>query len=83
MRLRLPRGTFMTDDGQIFEARRVYRLGRSWVVAVPKAWVELLAPQLWVQVDVSDQELIVKPLDEAQLEAVKRWESKSSGKRSN
>ncbi|MGB6837493.1 MAG: hypothetical protein WBF66_07300 [Dehalococcoidia bacterium] len=70
--VRLPRGSYMTHQGQVFEARRLIRLGRSWVLVLPKTWVRLFAPEGWVELEYrpEEQELRVRPLTQDKMEVL-------------
>lgn len=48
MKLKLPRGNYITADGRIFEAHKMIRLHRSWTLVLPKTWVSLFARDGWV-----------------------------------
>ncbi len=62
MKLGLPRGVFMTAEGEVFEARRVVSSGRSLVVTLPKPWAEFFVDGDWIGVEIQADEVIFRPL---------------------
>ena len=72
-RLRLPRGTYITDEGEIFRARKLTSQGRSSkVLVIPKGWCDVFAKEAWVEIDYTENaEWVIRPLSEEKLEAVK------------
>ena len=70
--VRLPRGTYITGTGEVFQARKLIRLDRSRVLVIPKRWVDVFAPHGWVEVKYSKhREWIIRSLSEEKLEVVR------------
>jgi hypothetical protein len=83
MKLKMPRGTFSTADGQFFEAKRLLTVGRSRALTISKVWADLMVPSGWVGIETTGNKLIIRELDNAELEAIETWLSMSSGKQSS
>jgi hypothetical protein len=80
MMLRLPRANYIAEDGHIFEAHRLVKLHQSWVLVLPKVWVNIFARNGWVvtRYEPEANELIVRaPTDEEQKVLAPPWDSKS------
>lgn len=85
MKLRLPKGTYMTRQAEIFEAHRLIRLGRSWALVLPKAWVELLARDGWVELRHKPEtgEIVIAPLTEEKREVLNELRNRERGSRTD
>ena len=69
--VRLPKGTYVTLNGDIFKAKKLYKLGRSLTVLLPKRWCELFAKEGFVGVDQdADGNWIIRALTKDELEVV-------------
>lgn len=76
--VRLPKGTYITGTGQVFEARKLIKLGRSFTLVIPKGWVDVFAPHGWVEVEYTELgELIIRSLTEDKLEVVRNVPERS------
>ena len=83
VKLQLPRGSYMTPQGAVFEARRLVRINQSWAVILPRLWVELFARERWVEVTIDNQtpEIRIRPLSQSKLEAIHEWNQRRKGNR--
>ncbi len=70
--LKLPRWHFITSNLEVFQAKRLLTLGGSKAVTLPRMWVELFAPDGWVEVVVVPEngEIILRPLTAEKREVI-------------
>ncbi len=69
---RVVKDTFVTEDGEVFEAHKLAIMGDSKVFVPDQTWVERHAPHDWVEKvhHSTSLELIIRPLTEAKFEAI-------------
>lgn len=76
--VQLPKGTYVTGTGEVFEARKLIKLGRSFTLVIPKAWVDVFAPDGWVEFEYAENgEWIIRPLTEEKLEVIRNVPTRS------
>lgn len=69
--VKLPRGHYITADVEIFMAKPLITLGRSKVVVLPRLWVDIWAPDGWVEIEMPETgEIVLRPMTLEKLEAV-------------
>ncbi len=69
--VRLPKGTYVTLNGDIFKAKKLVKLGRSLAFVLPKKWCKLFAKEGYVgEGQDADGNWIIRALTEDELEVV-------------
>lgn len=76
--VQLPKGTYITRTGEVFKARKLIKLGRSFTLVIAKGWVDIFARHGWVELEYTEKgEWIIRPLTEEKLEVIRNVPTRS------